>query len=263
MYHYYRNPVGTIIGDNEEEKRERLITLRMFYEQCIHNRWMETFHDEIELIFIRKYYVEMLEVMFRTFEKADYSVFCGIRDWLSAKFPDFLKNPYLVGSYSEMDRLFLRCITDDFNEQQLAAVQRAFLSVVYHKERPENCCKKNLRELYYPQKEVLFAQLEKVCENPTKENQREMQNLLSMISGLEEEQDILGIAVKQENRLPSEIYRYVIDREIFMSYLQDVIRRSSEQSPKIINMADGQSQSGGELWEKYLQLFRHEVVQKV
>lgn len=228
MYHYYRNPTGLIMGDCEEEKRERLISLRMFYDNCMDNGWLESFHDELEIIFIRKYYVEMLEVMFRTFEHVDYSVYLGMRDWLVQNFPNYNKNPYLVGEYSELDRIFLQLISKDFDEQKLELVRKAFLQTVYHRDKPVNTCQKRLRDLYYPQKELFFMQLDTLCDDKSQENTDIMRELLFMVP-IQKSGSIKDLLRSiQTDRLESEIYRYVIDREIFLSYLRNYLKKISE-----------------------------------
>lgn len=231
MYHYYRNPYGIILSDSEQDRRERLSTMRMFYGECIRNNWLETFYTEIELAFIQKYYVEMLEVMFRTFETVDYSIYCGIRDWLSGHFPDFNQNPYLSGSFNELDRLLLRCITEDFNIQQVNALRKAFLNIIYQKDSPDTFCKKNFVEKQLPQKEEFFLLLEEVSANPTEEKFIEIKKLLSIIPLEATDKEIHEIAMNTEGLLPSEVYSYIIGREIFISYLKDTLKRDTVNIP--------------------------------
>lgn len=231
MYHYYHNPYGIMLSDSEQDRRERLTTMRMFYGECVCNNWLETFYTEIELVCIQKYYVEMLEVMFRTFETVDYSIYCGIRDWLSVHFPDFNQNPYLSSSFNELDRLLLRCITEDFNIQQVNALRKAFLNIVYHKYGIDTFCKKNFIEKQLPQKEEFFLLLEEVSANPDEEKFIEIKKLLSIIPLEATDKEIHEIAMNTEELLPSEVYSYIIGREIFISYLKDTLKRDTVNIP--------------------------------
>ncbi len=231
MYHYYRNPYGTVLGGSEQDRRERLTTLRMFYGECVCNNWLEKFYAEIELVFIQKYYVEMLEVMFRTFETVDYPVYCGIRDWLSAHFPDFNQNPYLSGSCNELDKLLLRCITEDFNIQQLDALRKSFLNIIYQKDRPDTFCKKNFVEKQLPQKEEFFLLLEELCTNPGNDKFIEIKELLSIVPLEATDKEIHETAMNTEGMLPGMVYSYITGREIFISYLKDTLKRDTSNIP--------------------------------
>lgn len=237
LYHYYHNPLGIVISDSEQKKRERLVTLRMFYSQCIKHGWLDVFYDEIELIFIQKYYVEMLEVMFRTFKEVDYSVYCGIRDWLVIHFPDFSSNAYLEKSINAWDRLLLMCITEDFNEQQVNALRKSFLNIMYKSNAPSSFCKRTLSKKLFPSKEMLLSWMEIVCKNPTEDNILKMKEMLSIIPYEKTDKGLLKILESSKGRLPSEIYCYIIDCEIFIAYLNDFVKSHiGNIPPEILNI---------------------------
>ncbi|RKI43247.1 glycosyltransferase family 2 protein [bacterium D16-51] len=229
LYHYYRNMHGIMIGGNEGENRERLVGLRMFYDQCLYHGWLNGFSDEIELIFIRKYYVEMMEVMFRRFQEIDYSVYLGIRDWLLEHFPNCIDNQYLREDYSEMDNIFLKFIVLGFSKEQIHAARKAFLSVVYHKDAIDSFCAKETRKFAYPQKEEMFVIVQSLLEEDFSEEEfKKKVEQLQYFQSLSEKKSILKICQDREEELPGDIYRYIIEKEFVFSYLKEYIRRQKD-----------------------------------
>lgn len=232
LYHYYRNTHGIMMGGGEGKNRERLVGLRMFYDECKVHGWLKDFPKEIELVFIRKYYVEMMEVMFRKFQEVDYSVYLGVRDWLLEHFPDCVHNPYLGDTYSQMDQLFLKFITSQFSENQIRAARKAFLSVVYHKDCLDSFCPKESRRFFYPQKEEMFAVIQEILERDFSENEfKEKLAKLRYFPMLSEKEDILPICMDRKTELPGDIYRYIIEREFVVSYLKECVSGKIQAPP--------------------------------
>jgi len=237
LYHYYRNMHGIMMGGGEGKNRERLVGLRMFYDECKVHGWLEDFSKEIELIFIRKYYVEMMEVMFRKFQKVDYSVYLGVRDWMLEHFPDCIHNPYLGDEYSQMDHLFLKFIKSQFSENQIQAARKVFLSVVYRKDHLDSFCPKESRQFLYPQKEEMFAAIQELLEGDFSEDEfKEKLSGLQYFPMISKEEDVLQLCQKKKSELPGNIYRYIIEREFVVSYLKECILGKMQVSQNEYNL---------------------------
>ena len=125
----------------------------------------------------------------------------------------------------------MRCITEDFNIQQLYALRKAFLNIIYQKDKPDTFCKKNFIEKQLPQKEELFLLLEEVCINPVKDKFIEIKELLSIIPLEATDKEIHEIAMNTEEMLPGVVYSYIAGREIFISYLKDTLKRDTSHIP--------------------------------
>lgn len=104
LYNYYKNQSGIIQGSCEAKQRERMVILHMFYDIAVQKGLPELYYDELELLYIRKYYTEMLDIMFRRFKNVNYAVFCEIKSRLKQWFPNYMSNKYI----EDLDRLLFK-----------------------------------------------------------------------------------------------------------------------------------------------------------
>lgn len=230
LYHYYKNINGTIMGNSENKRLDRLVAMRMLYDITVSNGLISDYYDEIELIFIRIYLTEVMDSMFRTYSEIDYNLYCAIRDWILEKFPNCASNKYLNSEFYNLDRMFLQCIQNDLNELQLKAFRKMYLGKIYNKDKPDTICSQEIMVTEFPQHYDMFDLFDKVITKvkEDKEISDDFNDLKCMISCMPviNDGDILSICNSNVDILPAEIYRYYINREIFISALKDMIRRN-------------------------------------
>lgn len=236
LYHYYRNINGIILGSGESECFDRIAVMRMLYDTIIANNLLNEYYDEIELIFIKKYFGEIMDVMFRTFSEVDYNMYCAVRDWFVKKFPNYGDNKYLNDEYNNVEKMFLQCIQNDLNEIQLKAFRRMYLIKIYNKDKPDSVCSKKIVKTEFPMEYDMFDLLNKIIIEIKEENEitDDFNDLKLMISCMPvtKDGDILSICNSNPDIWSSEIYRYYVHREIFISSLKDKVRRKQIDDEK-------------------------------
>ena len=223
LYHYYKNAIGIMQSGNEGQQLERAVVLVKLHDECRKLGYTEIYYDELEFIFIRKFYSEIIEVMFRTFETVDYVVICGICDYLNTHFPNWEQNKYLNNEESSMDRLFMQIKKNAFDEQQIEQFRSVFLKKIYAKDFVQNPCAKDVRCFMYPTKDNMLHILENMR---TKEDCTRLFEVLTVFpvgDSLEIVPATCGAEVNEH-----EFYRYWWARQMVLAYMKDMVQRGND-----------------------------------
>lgn len=225
LYHYYKNPSGIMQSGNEGQQLERAVVLIKLYDECRKLGYAEIYYDELEFIFVRKFYSEIIEVMFRTFERVDYVAVCGICDYLNTYFPNWEQNKYLNNEESNMDRLFMQIKTNAFDEQQIEQFRSVFLKKIYAKDAVQNPCTKDTRCFMYPTKDNMLHILENMC---TKEDCTRLFEALTVFPVGDSLEIVLSICETEADE--HEVYRYWWARYMMLAYMKDIVQRGKDNS---------------------------------
>lgn len=232
LYHYYKNRNGLVQSGCEGKQRERLVVLQMFMDKAVEKGWFESYHDELELIYIRKYYIEMLDVMVRKFENIDYAVFCELKSSVKKYFPDYMNNIYIKQNNDPVDDLFLICIEQNFDEVQINAFKKMYLEKVYGVDKVLYPCTKEIREVSYPQLEEFMWGLEQVLLDMGNIDFDEYIQLFKCVPVMQDVYERIELLDEQDSFQRSEIYRYIVDRECALEYIMDKLERGGCEARK-------------------------------
>ncbi len=224
LYHYYKNQSGIIQGSCEAKQRERMVILYMFYDIAVQKGLPELYYDELELLYIRKYYTEMLEIMFRRFKNVNYAVFCEIKSRLKQWFPNYINNKYI----EDLDRLFLRCSEYDFDESKLNEFRTVCLKKIYGIEKLKTSCSNELRDVPYPQLEEFEWGLEQLLAGSEDIEFEEYIQLFKCVPILENPNERIELLLDEDLFTRGAVYRYIVDRECMIEYLKDKIKREDK-----------------------------------
>lgn len=132
MYHYFLNPASTITSANALHHLERLEVELMLIDDFRDRGALEVWHDEIELDFMERFYFNTWHIVFTRFSYIP-DIFQIMKKSILQLFPDYKKNPYLMGlesSSSEKQMLRLLDMNREFGPEELEAVRDAYLSLL-------------------------------------------------------------------------------------------------------------------------------------
>lgn len=231
LYYYLRHMESITLSGNEQRERNRLVTLRLFYGECIRHGWLDVYYEELAALFVCKYYGEMIEVMFRKFETVDYALFCAMRDWLAVNFPDIRNNPYLAEH--EIEQVYLKFIYSDFDSRQLQEIRSVFLQSLYQTSYPQTICSVAYRISTYPVKEEMCQILNLATDAGKQEHFGKMlYEALTCVPISTKESEIAAFC--QDYSIPEKVkyYQYITDRESVLAIMQDEIRRAKPENDR-------------------------------
>lgn len=96
FYHYYQHPNSTIHQRNSVKQLDRAYVEKLKLEELIQRGIYGRFPTLYEHEFIRRYYMDMLYVLFMQFDICDYGMVRHLHDDTYQIFPNYRKNPFII-----------------------------------------------------------------------------------------------------------------------------------------------------------------------
>ena len=190
LYHYQYNDNSVMSTLTEQQSRDRDIPLMMFLDECINRGWLDKFKSELEYLFIRKYYREMVVNMFNNFSEMNYYIYFGIKKVMKENFPNYCDNNYLKIVDKDMALLLL---DERYTQPQ---VQKIF----------EEYCSKHRTESHCYSQEV------------TKKNFPILEDYISGKEIVYEEQNLYDLDITEK-------YRYMLDISYYNAFIEKSINK--------------------------------------
>lgn len=116
LYHYFVNPAGTVQRRSQEYQFDKMDIALGFLQACRDRGLMEKYKDDIEWMFLEKYYVYMLWEVFKEFPERSYACYLQMKETIHALVPDYKKNPYRTWESNEFDHVMLNLLDYPLDE---------------------------------------------------------------------------------------------------------------------------------------------------
>lgn len=95
FYHYYLRPDSTIHKNNSSQQLDRALMEELKLQELIKRGIFQRFPTLYEHEFIRRYYMDMLYVLFMQFDETDYQTLRTLHDNVCKLFPNYRENPFI------------------------------------------------------------------------------------------------------------------------------------------------------------------------
>ena len=95
-YFYYQRPGSTTHQINRKGCEDRMQAMRIMLEYAKKNGSLETYHDEVEYLFTRMFYITTLLSYMQSDIKRDKAFICSLGREMIECFPDFRSNHYYI-----------------------------------------------------------------------------------------------------------------------------------------------------------------------
>ncbi len=96
FYHYYLRPDSTIHRYNSAHQMDRAIVEELKLQELVKRGIFQRFPTLYEHEFIRRYYMDMLYVLFMQFDTCDYDAARTLHDTAYQLFPNYRDNPFII-----------------------------------------------------------------------------------------------------------------------------------------------------------------------
>ena len=116
LYHYFVNPEGTVQRRNQEYQFDKMDIALGFLQTCKERGLMESYKDDIEWMFLEKYYVYMLWEVFEEFPERSYTCYLQMQETVRELVPDYKTNPYRKWDSNAFDDMMLKLLDYTFDE---------------------------------------------------------------------------------------------------------------------------------------------------
>ena len=127
LYHYFVNPEGTVQRRNQEYQFDKMDIALGFLQSCKDRGLMEQYKDDIEWMFLEKYYVYMLWEVFQEFPERSYSCYLQMQETVRELVPDYKTNPFRKWESNQFDSVMLNLLDYDLNETQFTSLRDEML----------------------------------------------------------------------------------------------------------------------------------------
>lgn len=95
FYHYVVNEESTVMQQNASHHLDRLVIELMKVEKYKEIGVFDKFHDEIEINFLKLFFINTIRILFVRFDEIPYDIIYDMQHWVRELFPDYMGNPYL------------------------------------------------------------------------------------------------------------------------------------------------------------------------
>lgn len=116
LYHYFVNPKGTVQRRSQEYQFDKMDIALGFLQTCKDRGLMERYKNEIEWMFLEKYYVYMLWEIFHEFPERSYACYLQMQKTILELVPDYKTNPYRKWESNAFDHVMLNLLDYPLNE---------------------------------------------------------------------------------------------------------------------------------------------------
>ena len=130
FYHYFVNEGGTVRQKKAEYQFDKMTVTFGFLQECIERGLMKGSKEEIEWLFLERYYVYMLWEVFEQFPERAYNVYNEMRDVIQQWVPDYRTNPYRKMEGNEFDDLMLKLLDYNMNIDEFEKIRKHMLTTI-------------------------------------------------------------------------------------------------------------------------------------
>lgn len=128
LYHYFINPVSTVMEADAAHHLERLDIELMKVEELKKRGALKTYYHEIEWEFIQKFYLNTWYIIFTRFSYVP-DIFNEMKNQIVRLFPNYRKNPYLSqANLREQQLLRLLEMNHNFTVEELERIKMLYLA---------------------------------------------------------------------------------------------------------------------------------------
>ncbi len=130
FYHYYVNEGGTVRQKKAEYQFDKMTVTFGFLQECIERGLMKDSKEEIEWLFLERYYVYMLWEVFEQFPERAYEVYNEMKGVIQQWVPDYRINPYRKMEGNEFDDLMLKLLDYNMNIDEFEEIRKHMLTTI-------------------------------------------------------------------------------------------------------------------------------------
>lgn len=128
-YHYVVNEDSTIMQQNASHHLDRLVIELMKVEKYKEIGVFEKFHDEIEINFLKLFFINTIRILFVRFDEIPYDIIYDMQHWVRELFPDYMENPYL-NTLPPLQREILKIAGVDLTPEKIEILADGYRSVL-------------------------------------------------------------------------------------------------------------------------------------
>ena len=137
LYHYFVNEGGTMRQKKADYQFTKMTVTFGFLNTCIERGLMKESKNEIEWMFLERYYVYMLWEAFEEFPERSFATYLEMKDTILEWVPDYRTNPYRNYPGNEFDNLMLKLLDHDFNAEEFEKIRLHMISQIKAKSSQE------------------------------------------------------------------------------------------------------------------------------
>lgn len=116
LYHYFINPSGTVQSRSRDYQFDKMDIAVGFLQTCRKRGLDRHYKDEIEWMFLEKYYVYMLWEVFHEFPERSYGCYLQMKETIQALVPDYKDNPFRKWESNAFDHVMLSLLEHPLDE---------------------------------------------------------------------------------------------------------------------------------------------------
>lgn len=116
LYHYFINPAGTVQSRSRDYQFDKMDIAVGFLQACRDRGLDRLYKDEIEWMFLEKYYVYMLWEVFHEFPERSYGCYLQMKETVQALVPDYTDNPFRKWESNAFDHVMLNLLEYPLDE---------------------------------------------------------------------------------------------------------------------------------------------------
>jgi hypothetical protein len=107
---------------------DRLKIEMMKYEELQKKGYLEDYHNEIEIEFIKLYYCNSLALFFTKLPEIPYDMIELMKKTIKMWFPGYIQNPYL-DQLNNTDKVFLSILEGNFGREEITKIANWYRKV--------------------------------------------------------------------------------------------------------------------------------------
>lgn len=132
LYHYFVNPEGTVQRRSQEYQFDKMDIALGVLQTCRERGLAEQYKDEVEWMFLEKYYVYMLWEVFREFPERSYPCYLQMQETVHELVPDYKNNPFRKWESNAFDNVMLNLLDYPLGEKDFLGLRDELLKKLGH-----------------------------------------------------------------------------------------------------------------------------------
>lgn len=128
FYHYVIHSNSTVMQADSLHHLDRLVIELMKVEEYKRRNLFEEYHDEIEIEFLRLYFINTIRILFVRFSEIPYEIVYTMQQNVKELFPEYLNNPYL-NTLPPLQKELLKMIEIPLDKEKIDILARGYQKV--------------------------------------------------------------------------------------------------------------------------------------
>lgn len=117
FYHYYQRPDSTIHQSNSLHQLDRARVEEIKLKELLKRGIFQRFPTLYEHEFIRRYYMDMLYVLFMQFDSCDYATIRILHDNTYQIFPNYRNNPFVIRILNGKGGVYMKAVYEALDQE--------------------------------------------------------------------------------------------------------------------------------------------------